>query len=99
VLLLRFNEDELLSVTAPKGIQISASVFKISDASRVRWEWFSYGQPKTAANLKNMEFKKLGTNVSGVSSGGGWNSILRPLLDSPAVEIVRPPLSASLLRV
>jgi hypothetical protein len=35
-----FNEGEVLSVWSPSGLTINSSTCRISDADRVRWEWF-----------------------------------------------------------
>jgi hypothetical protein len=53
---LRFDEGETLSVWDPREVVLSSDVFRIGGASRVRWEWFSYGRPQTPENLHTIEY-------------------------------------------
>jgi hypothetical protein len=50
-LIIRFNEDETLTIWNPADARISEEYFDIVNASRVHWEWFHYGREKTSENL------------------------------------------------
>lgn len=77
LLTVRFNEDEVLRIWAPRGATIDENHFRIVDANRVRWEWFYYGRPKIPSNLYFEEFTTDGaeirveTNVDGTRRSAG----------------------------
>ena len=55
---LTFDDDETLSVWDPKELELgSDQVFVIRSATRVRWEWFAYGEPKTPDNRHYIEYR------------------------------------------
>ncbi|HWY62681.1 MAG TPA: hypothetical protein VNW15_12340 [Rhizomicrobium sp.] len=85
LLKIRFNDSELLSVWSPSGLEADTSKFQISDASRVRWEWFYYGRPQTPANLFFYDFSK---GEKGTSDVNWYEPDLRPQSGFPAVEIL-----------
>jgi hypothetical protein len=53
-LVVEFNEGETLEIWDPGHASISAREFRRSSASRVRWEWFYYGRPKTSENREQV---------------------------------------------
>jgi hypothetical protein len=55
-LTLYFNEEEKLQVWHPTGCKIDSQQFVIQSATRVLWNWYYYGRPHTAENLKSEEF-------------------------------------------
>lgn len=60
-LLLIFDGDETLVVWDPEELELeSDQLLVIRSASRVRWEWFSYGEPKTPENWHYIEYRKNG---------------------------------------
>jgi hypothetical protein len=61
---LTFNEGENLQVWNGDKVIVGPSTFQIVTASRVRWEWYYYGRPKTAANLY---FQDLTQTIGGIS--------------------------------
>jgi hypothetical protein len=64
----------------------SQSLFRIADASRVRWEWYDYGAPRTEANLYFQEFEKCPDGIS-VRSNAPWEvSASSPVASLPAAE-------------
>jgi len=71
-----FHEGERLSVHAPAGLDLAANQFRIQDAERVRWEWHSYGHPKTPENLRFMDFVKSAKGVFGTSYGCWLSKVL-----------------------
>lgn len=55
---LTFDDDETLDVWDPEELELeSDQLFVIRSASRVRWEWFSYGEPKTPDNRHYVEYR------------------------------------------
>ena len=69
---LTFDDDETLDVWDPKELELeSDQLFVIRSASRVRWEWFYYGESKTPENRHFIEY------------GNGDNAIQRRA-DRPA---------------
>ena len=55
---LTFDDDETLDVWDPKELELeSDQPFVIRSASRVRWEWFSYGESKTPDNRHYIEYR------------------------------------------
>ncbi len=55
---LTFDDDETLDVWDPNELELeSDELFLIRSASRVRWEWFSYGEPKTPDNRHYIEYR------------------------------------------
>lgn len=50
LLVINFNEDEVLSIWSPGLSVVDEKEFRIVAANRVRWEWFYYGRPKTSDN-------------------------------------------------
>ena len=89
LLTMYFNDDEMLNVWVPNGLILEASAFQIRDAERVRWEWFSYGSPKIAANRFFKEFVKTGETVVASTNVNSYTPDLRTNLSLPAVEILR----------
>jgi hypothetical protein len=59
VLRLTFNEGEISSVWAPRGVTVNQSTFRILNGVRVRWEWFYYGRPQTPENLRFYYYVKI----------------------------------------
>jgi hypothetical protein len=87
ILSMHFNEDEVLSVWLPNGLVLEESRFEISDAERVRWEWFAYGSPKIAANRFFKDFVKTRETVVASTNVNLYTPDLRTDLSLPAVEI------------
>ena len=88
LLRLLFNEGETLTVWSPSGLVSKRLTFQIADAARVRWEWFSYGRPKIAANLFYMDFAKERGAIIADTSWTFSDLDLNPNQEFPAVEIL-----------
>jgi hypothetical protein len=88
VLRLVFNEQEILSVWAPSGLEVDHSTFRISTADRVRWEWFYYGRPKTPSNLYFLDFVRSATGISATTNVDWYEPNLKPRPSEAAVEIL-----------
>lgn len=83
---LFFHQAETLLIWSPQGLLINESTFQIIKAPRLRWEWFFYGHPRTAANLRFMEFEKSSLDVIISTSKG--QPTRKPIKSQIAVEIV-----------
>jgi hypothetical protein len=59
---LRFDEDEILAVWNPTGVEIDETTFRIGSATDVRWTWYYYGRTKTSENLRYRDY----------AQGDGW---------------------------
>lgn len=62
--ILSFNEGEVLTITNPFEVVIDIDRFSIRAASKVRWEWFWYGLPKTAENRRFQEYVRDGKSIA-----------------------------------
>ena len=87
VLKLHFNEDETLFVWLPRGLKADQKTFRISDAAKVRWEWFYYGRPKVESNRYFMEFTKHGNAITATTNVNWYVPHLEPNQTSAAVEM------------
>lgn len=88
VLHLEFNEREILSIWSPIDIAIGERVFNVSDASRVRWEWYSYGGPKTPENRYFEDFVKCSHGIEWTTNIDWYKPEFHPVASAPAVEIL-----------
>jgi hypothetical protein len=88
ILRLYFNEDEVLSVWAPRDLAVSDQAFKIADAARVRWEWYSYGKPKIEANRYFLEYSRTADGIASSTNIDWYKPELKPTAKQPAVEIL-----------
>jgi len=70
ILILTFNEGETLAVWNPLNINSDSSEFYIRSATKIRWEWFSYGHPQINQNSYYKQYEKLDSSIV-VSSGKG----------------------------
>jgi hypothetical protein len=97
LLRIKFDDGELLSVWSPSGLKVSATVFQIADAARVRWEWNSYGSP---AGYEEKCFEDFQKGQNGISNSRP-SAYLKPVPESMAVEILSlewPPTAFSRLK-
>lgn len=87
---LRFDGAEVLAVWNPTGAAITATEFRITAATEVRWTWYYYGRPQIPENLFYIDY----ANHNGeVVFRTNWNQTpdsgqLDSASDFPAVEIV-----------
>src|ERR1700733_4192015 len=85
LLRLRFNEGEVLSISAPRDLHIGPSrlhgqpILRIKEADRIRWEWFYYGRPRVAANLYFEEFVKTSRGVEATTNVDWYKPNLKPI--------------------
>jgi hypothetical protein len=88
VLHIRFDQGESLYLWSPLRAKIDYHTFRIHNAARVRWEWFSYGRPKTDQNLYFMDFTRADHRID-FQSNFDWGTLnLQPTLQAPAIEFV-----------
>ena len=85
---LVFDDDESLEVWDGRGIKITQDKLTINKASRVRWEWFCYGKPKTAENRFFIEHIVKDDKVIASSNVNWYSQVFNPLLKEPAVNIL-----------
>jgi hypothetical protein len=86
---MHFNEDETLDVWVPSGLVLENSMLRIGEAERVRWEWFSYGRPKVAANRFFKEFVRSGEIVTASTDVDRFMPEVKTDRSLPAVEMLR----------
>jgi len=92
---LHFNESEVLRIWEPEIATIDGKTFRIEDARRVRWEWFSYGRPKIPANLYFEDFTRELTRITVDTNVDWYTPSFHTDLSLPAVEILRLDISCS----
>jgi hypothetical protein len=63
LLRLTFDDDETLDVWDPTELELESNLFVIRSASRVRWEWFAYGEPKTPDSRHYVEYRNGGSAI------------------------------------
>jgi hypothetical protein len=88
VLRLHFEEGETLSIWSPRGLVVNESTFRVRDADRVRWEWFRYGQPKVASNLRFKDFVRTAEGIVATTNVDWYDPELNPVVSELAVEIL-----------
>jgi len=71
-LVVRFNEQERLTVLQPEGVRVSADEFRIENAAGVRWEWCYHGRPQLPENLYSIEYSRKGNRVE-VTDTTDWH--------------------------
>jgi hypothetical protein len=82
---ITFNEDETLTIWSPYELIADEATFRITQADRVRWEWFNYGDPKTQANLYYIDYVKKGDRIT-VQTNDPY-PVPETDSESPAVEM------------
>jgi hypothetical protein len=88
VLKLTFNEGETLHVWDGHKAIVSRKTLQIATASRVRWEWYYYGRPKTAASLYFQDFTRTVSGISPQTNVDWYTPTFEFDLSLPAVEIL-----------
>jgi hypothetical protein len=88
LLRLYFNDDEVLCVWAPRGLEVSDQIFKIADAAKVRWDWYSHGKPKTEENRYFLEYTKTADGIDSSTNVDWYKPELKPSVMNSAVEIL-----------
>ena len=87
VLVVAFNEDELLSITMPEDWEFTSSVFRVQRAARVTWRWYYYGRPKVPANLFTIEHESDGESVVAWTDVDWYSPTFSPSPTYPAAEL------------
>ena len=85
--ILRFDEDETLTVWNPDGATISEDAFRIERASQLRWEWFYYGRPRRPENLYVIEYVPADDGLAVRDTSDWFEPEHDPDPTAPAVEI------------
>jgi len=55
-LVISFDQGETLIIESPNNAAFDQGKFQITTASRVRWEWFSYGRDRLPENLQFLDY-------------------------------------------
>jgi len=93
---LYFDGGEVLSISAPRGLALSSSPFRIGDAhstfridnaDKVRWEWYYYGRPRVPANRYFQEFVRHADIIAATTNVDWYAAKLEPDSSSAAVEL------------
>jgi hypothetical protein len=87
ILRLHFDGGETLSIWSPRGLVIGESTFRISQAERVRWEWFYYGRPMVAPNLRFEDYVRSPEGIVATTNAEMHDTGLGPDPSEAAVEI------------
>lgn len=86
-LVISFDQGEVLRVWNPVGLVVSEKLFRIAEASRVRWEWYYYGRPQVAENLLFREYFVENGFVNRKSNANWEGGEKRLRIEGPAVEL------------
>jgi hypothetical protein len=86
-LLITFDEGETLEILEPSGSEFGPTVFRISRATRVRWEWFYYGRPQTPENRFFIEHVVVDGRVDVTTNRGRASTGFAPAMNRNAVEL------------
>jgi hypothetical protein len=87
ILLITFNENEVLEVTEPQDCVCSLEEFEIKCAKRVIGKWYYYGRSQTNDDLFSYNFEFNGVNVL-MSTDANWCVERQVALSTePAVKI------------
>lgn len=88
-----FDQGETLLVWSPNGLTIDHGLtidqpkLRISDAARIRWEWFYYGRAKTPENRYFQDFTKSAAGISASTNVDWYTPVFHPTETEAAVEI------------
>jgi hypothetical protein len=70
IVIVLFDLGEELQVWDPEGFDISASAFRIDQATRVVWKWFSYGSNQRPEDLHIRDYDWDQTGILRSEDGG-----------------------------
>lgn len=87
-LIIEFDDEETLEVWDPNGATVSAAELRIDRATKVRWEWFYYGRPRTPDNRYFIEHSNAGGVVTAMTNIDWATPAFSPSSERPAVELV-----------
>lgn len=87
LLILLFDEGERLWIWNAEGVEANPDQLRIANARRVRWEWYSYGQPPTPDTLGFVEYEVTGGRLIGRGSETYPGAVNEEAPVLPAVEI------------
>lgn len=87
-LVVEFSEGETLEVWDLQNATVSSREFIIQTASKVRWEWFYYGRPKTPENRFFIEHSRTNATVVAITNAPRHDRGFAPKLKRAAVELV-----------
>ena len=82
-----FNEDEILYVHDPSKITINKNELCIKSATKVRWEWYSYGKEKIDNNKYFVEYINTNRDIIGNTNVDWYIKKFEIDRNQPAVKI------------
>ena len=85
-LILTFKNNETLTIWNPSGYSTVGYTIRITDADRVRWEWYYYGREQTPENLLFHDYAKQDGGIAVSRSHGSDNP--GASAENPAVELI-----------
>jgi hypothetical protein len=90
-LVVQFDDDEVLTIWAPSGVNVSSDAFRIDSADRVRFEWYYYGSPKLPENRFVEEHAVAGSHLEATTTADRYSPQFEASLEHPAVELRNVP--------
>lgn len=96
---LHFTDGEVLSIWSPSGHKIDRLVFRIQDASRIRWEWpytdeMTVDPPRKfvpGSEINFWEFVKTADGISFSTNTDMFKTRETPRASVPALELIYAP--------
>jgi len=85
-LVLFFTEDEQLHVWDPDEVASVGASLIIGTASRVRWEWYRYGEAHIQRNLLYLDYAFTADQII-VKCNGTWKTSHTAVVDADAVVL------------
>lgn len=84
-----FDEEEVLTIEYPEKIEEYENSFKITSATRIRWEWYLYGNPHTQDYYAFVDISKTANKLQGQTNFMADKVTFRDLdIHKPAVLLV-----------
>ncbi len=71
-IVLTFDDGETLTIWDPAGVSVADDGLHIAEASRIKWEWFYYGRPRTPENRYSIEYRVDADGAITVTDTADW---------------------------
>ena len=86
-IVLHFRKGERLTIWNPSAPSSAPGRLAITEASRIRWEWYHYGRPQNPENLQFMDYENCEGRIR-VTSSDALQSRTGPVSAEYAVELI-----------
>jgi hypothetical protein len=86
-LVISFDQGETLVIEHPDQAVFDARTFRIGSATRVRWEWFSYGKERSPESLLFLDYA-IGSNGWTLNTNSRFPPPPYRHLAGPAAELL-----------